>query len=80
VKSKCRTTAGHGSTPAAVMFNTSFGSEGGVTANRILKTSLLSLSYGPSIQVYYLDTGFSLTKLTIIDQPSLYHCRITVNS
>ena len=41
-------------TAAAVMFNGFFGGEGGITANRILKTSLFGLSYGPDIQVYYL--------------------------
>lgn len=41
-------------TAAAVMFNGFFGGEGGITANRILKTSLFGLSYGPGIQVYYL--------------------------
>jgi branched-chain amino acid transport system permease protein len=39
---------------AAVMFNGFFGGEGGVTANRMLKASLLGLSYGPALQVYYL--------------------------
>jgi branched-chain amino acid transport system permease protein len=41
-------------TAAAVMFNGFFGGEGGITANRISKTSLFGLSYGPDIQVYYL--------------------------
>jgi branched-chain amino acid transport system permease protein len=41
-------------TAAAVMFNGFFGGEGGITANRMLKTSLFGLSYGPGIQVYYL--------------------------
>jgi branched-chain amino acid transport system permease protein len=39
---------------AAVMFNGFFGGEGGVTANRMLKASLLGLGYGPALQVYYL--------------------------
>ena len=39
---------------AAVMFNGFFGGEGGVTANRMIKTSFLGLSYGPAIEVYYL--------------------------
>ena len=39
---------------AAVMFNGFFGGEGGVTANRMIKASLIGLSYGPAIQVYYL--------------------------
>jgi branched-chain amino acid transport system permease protein len=41
-------------TAAAVMFVGFFGGEGGVTTNRMIKTSLFGLSYGPSIQVYYL--------------------------
>ena len=41
-------------TAAAVMFNGFFGGEGGVTSNRMLNASLLGLSYGPPIQVYYL--------------------------
>jgi branched-chain amino acid transport system permease protein len=39
---------------AAVMFNGFFGGEGGVTANRMVKASLLGLSYGPALEVYYL--------------------------
>ena len=39
---------------AAVMFNGFFGGEGGVTANRMVKASLLGLTYGPAIEVYYL--------------------------
>src|SRR5215470_8312521 len=47
-------------TAAAVMFNGFFGGEGGITANRILKTSLLGLSYGPGIQVYYLILAWTV--------------------
>jgi branched-chain amino acid transport system permease protein len=36
------------------MFNGFFGGEGGVTANRMVKASLLGLSYGPALEVYYL--------------------------
>jgi branched-chain amino acid transport system permease protein len=39
---------------AAVMFNGFFGGEGGVTANRMVRASLLGLTYGPAIEVYYL--------------------------
>jgi branched-chain amino acid transport system permease protein len=46
-------------TAAAVMFVGFFGGEGGVTTNRMLKTSLFGLSYGPSIQVYYLILGWT---------------------
>lgn len=45
-------------TAAAVMFNGFFGGEGGVTGNRMMKTSLLGLSYGPPIQVYYLSLAW----------------------
>ena len=42
-------------TAAAVMFNDFFGGEGGVTANRMIKTSFLGLSYwAVFIEVYYL--------------------------
>jgi branched-chain amino acid transport system permease protein len=41
-------------TAAATMFNGFFGGEGGITANRMIKTSLFGLSYGPAIEVYYL--------------------------
>jgi branched-chain amino acid transport system permease protein len=46
-------------TAAAVMFNGFFGGEGGITANRILKTSLFGLSYGLDIQVYYLIVAWT---------------------
>ena len=36
-------------TAAAVMFHGFFGGEGGVTSNRMLKSSLFGLSYGPPI-------------------------------
>lgn len=45
---------------AAVMFNGFFGGEGGVTSNRTLGTSLLGLSYSPSIQVYYLALAWAV--------------------
>ena len=45
---------------AAVMFNGFFGGEGGVTSNRMLGTSLFGLSYGPSIQIYYLALAWAV--------------------
>lgn len=39
---------------AALMFPGFFGGEGGVTANRVVGEPVLGISYGPSIQVYYL--------------------------
>jgi branched-chain amino acid transport system permease protein len=59
---------------AAVMFNGFFGGEGGITANRILKTSLFGLSYGPSIQVYYLIlawTAVSVVAMLLLTQVPL---------
>jgi len=45
---------------AAVMFNGFFGGEGGISANRMLKASLFGLTYGPSIQVYYLILAWTV--------------------
>ena len=39
---------------AALMFPGFFGGEGGITANRVVGKPFLGISYGPSIQVYYL--------------------------
>jgi branched-chain amino acid transport system permease protein len=61
-------------TAAAVMFVGFFGGEGGVTTNRMLKTSLLGLSYGPSIQVYYLIlawTAISTAAMLLLTQTPL---------
>lgn len=53
-------------TAAAVMFNGFFGGEGGVTTNRMLNTSLLGLSYGPSIQVYYLILAWTAISVALM--------------
>lgn len=39
---------------AALMFPYFFGGEGGITANRVVGQPVLGVSFGPSIQVYYL--------------------------
>ena len=41
-------------TAAAIMFQTFFGGEGGVSTNRMIGRSLFGLSYASPIQVYYL--------------------------
>ena len=46
-------------TALALMFKTFFGGEGGVSTNRMTGTSLLGLSYGPPIQVYYLIVAWT---------------------
>jgi branched-chain amino acid transport system permease protein len=51
---------------AAVMFNGFFGGEGGVTANRMVKTSLLGLSYGPPIEVYYLILAWTVISAVLM--------------
>jgi branched-chain amino acid transport system permease protein len=51
---------------AAVMFNGFFGGEGGVTGNRMLGSSLLGLSYGPSIQVYYLAVAWAAVAILLM--------------
>src|SRR6202162_817231 len=53
-------------TAAAVMFVGFFGGEGGVTTKRVLKTSLLGLSYGPSIQVYYLILAWTAISVALM--------------
>ncbi|HYX04982.1 MAG TPA: branched-chain amino acid ABC transporter permease, partial [Reyranella sp.] len=61
-------------TAAAVMFVGFFGGEGGVTTNRMLKTSLFGLSYGPGIQVYYLIlawTALSIAGMLLLTRTPL---------
>src|SRR6186713_428252 len=41
-------------TACALMFQTFFGGEGGISTNRMTGHSLFGLAYGASIQVYYL--------------------------
>lgn len=38
----------------ALMFPEFFGGEGGITANRVYGSTLMGLTFGPAIQVYYL--------------------------
>jgi len=47
-------------TACALMFKAFFGGEGGVSTNRMVGQSLLGLSYGQSIQVYYLIVAWTL--------------------
>jgi branched-chain amino acid transport system permease protein len=51
---------------AAVMFQGFFGGEGGVNANRMVKTSLFGLSYGPSIHVYYLILAWTALSVLLM--------------
>ena len=53
-------------TAAAVMFNGFFGGEGGVTSNRMLKASLFGLSYGPSIEIYYLALAWMVIAVVLM--------------
>jgi branched-chain amino acid transport system permease protein len=39
---------------SSLMFPSFFGGEGGVTTNRVIGKSVLGISYGPQIEVYYL--------------------------
>lgn len=39
---------------SSLMFPGFFGGEGGITSNRVIGGSVLGISYGPQIQVYYL--------------------------
>ena len=51
-------------TSCALMFQTFFGGEGGVSTNRMTGHSLFGLGYGPPIQVYYLIVAW--TALSVI--------------
>ncbi len=44
----------------SLMFPGFFGGEAGVSTNRVVGQPLLGISYGPSIQVYYLIAGWAL--------------------
>ena len=46
-------------TACALMFQTFFGGEGGVSTNRMSGHSLFGLGYGPPIQIYYLIVGWT---------------------
>ena len=43
----------------SLMFPGFFGGEGGITTNRVVGEPFLGISYGPSIQVYYLIAGWA---------------------
>ena len=45
----------------SLMFADFFGGEAGISTNRVLGSSFLGITYGPSIQVYYLIVGWALT-------------------
>jgi branched-chain amino acid transport system permease protein len=51
---------------AALMFHGFFGGETGVTGDRMASTSLLGLSYGPSIQVYYLVLAWTAIAVALM--------------
>ena len=44
----------------SLMFPDFFGGEGGVTTNRVIGEPFLGITYGPSIQVYYLIVAWAL--------------------
>ena len=52
-------------TSCALMFKSFFGGEGGVSTNRVVGTSLFSLNYGPSIQVYYLIIAWTVIAIAL---------------
>jgi len=45
---------------SSFMFSGFFGGEAGISTNRVMGESFLGLTYGPSIQVYYLIVGWAL--------------------
>ena len=49
-------------TACALMFQTFFGGEGGVSTNRMTGHSLFGLAYGASIQVYYLIVAWTRSR------------------
>jgi branched-chain amino acid transport system permease protein len=51
---------------AALMFNGFFGGEGGVTANRVLPTSIFGLRYSAGIQVYYLILAWTAIAVALM--------------
>ena len=44
----------------SLMFAGFFGGEAGISTNRVIGEAFLGISYGPSIQVYYLIVGWAL--------------------
>src|SRR5262249_4944892 len=53
-------------TACALMFKTFFGGEGGVSTNRVIGTSLVGLTYSPSIQVYYLIVAWTVISIALM--------------
>ena len=53
-------------TACALMFKTFFGGEGGVSTNRMIGTSVLGLSYGPGIHVYYLIIAWTVVATALM--------------
>jgi branched-chain amino acid transport system permease protein len=53
-------------TACALMFQTFFGGEGGVSTNRMTGHSLFGLGYGGSIQVYYLIVGWTAISIVLM--------------
>jgi len=53
-------------TACALMFQTFFGGEGGVSTNRMTGHSLLGLGYGAPIQVYYLIVVWTLISAVLM--------------
>jgi branched-chain amino acid transport system permease protein len=53
-------------TACALMFQTFFGGEGGVSTNRMTGHSLFGLGYGASIQVYYLIVAWTAISIALM--------------
>ncbi len=53
-------------TACALMFQTFFGGEGGVSTNRMTGHSLFGLGYGGSIQVYYLIVAWTAISIALM--------------
>jgi branched-chain amino acid transport system permease protein len=53
-------------TSCALMFQTFFGGEGGVSTNRMTGHSLFGLGYAPPIQVYYLIVGWTAISVALM--------------
>ena len=53
-------------TSCALMFQTFFGGEGGVSTNRMTGHSLFGLGYGGSIQVYYLIVAWTAISIALM--------------
>lgn len=53
-------------TACALMFQTFFGGEGGISTNRMSGHSLFGLAYGASIQVYYLIVAWTAIAMVLM--------------